>query len=184
MWKTYFHSDRKPSFSAQVFVFFLYPTIFIRSFCCCVSFCLFFTTRAFWFRSRRQTSQPESTGTVEDQNWVGGGHHSCEVQQHHPDLGWGAAGGETAYHVLQWQDRKVTELGYNLMASLWSAGSCCCFRLITINGVVWDGGGVFFCHFLSLYLYNSILSLASRTETGANQASQSVSLNFVSNAES
>lgn len=68
---------------------------------------LFFPLPAIWFRSGRQTPQPESTGAVKDQNRVGGGDHPCEVQQHHPDLGWGATRGEAADHELQRQDRKV-----------------------------------------------------------------------------
>lgn len=68
---------------------------------------LFFPLPAVWFRSGRQTPQPESTGAVKDQNRVGGGDHPCEVQQHHPDLGRGATRGEAADHELQRQDRKV-----------------------------------------------------------------------------
>lgn len=72
-----------------------------------IFFCIYLFSRAVSLRPRRPTSQPESTGPVKDQNWVGRGHHPCEVQQHHPDLGRGAAGGEVTHHVLQWQDRKV-----------------------------------------------------------------------------
>ncbi len=74
----------------------------------CVYLIFFVSSHAVSFRPRRQTSQPESTGTVKDQNRIGGGNHPCEVQQHHPDMGRGAAGWEAADHVLQWQDREVT----------------------------------------------------------------------------
>ena len=81
--------------------------------------------RAVSLRPRRQTSQPESTRTAEDENRVGGGHHPCEVQQHHPDLGRGAAGGEVTHNVLQWQDRKVIWFNQNFYKVLrQTCGGC------------------------------------------------------------
>ena len=88
----------------------------LHQFYVCIYFLYFFCL--FPLRSRRQTSQPESKGAVTNQNWVGGGNHSCEVQQHHPDLGWGATGGTVAYNVLQWQNRKVASF-------LQTEDSCC-----------------------------------------------------------